>query len=179
MLIEEPESHLAAYSQRLLLNVLVHFAVERDLTLIVSSHSPSLFQPLPVDHAVLVTALPLAGFHSNLATAELAEYLRLDDSDRTALVVVEDLPPRRHFLKAIIGHLDHALLCHIAICNAQSGESGVKRVFSEIQKSVWPRSFKVAAILDSDMRTVSDDSVAGISAPSRRYCSGTGYASGF
>jgi predicted ATPase len=168
VLIEEPECHLATYSQRLILDVLVYFAVECNLTIIASSHSPGLFQPLPNDHTVLVTSLPLASFQSNVATSELAEHLGLDEVGRTALVVVEDYAAAT-FFRAIIGHLDHVLLRRIAICHADTGESGVQRIMAEVKDSAQPRKFKILAVLDGDMRTGS-----GTALPHMAYLPGEG-----
>jgi predicted ATPase len=159
VLIEEPECHLADYSQRSLLDVLSYFAVERDLTLIVSSHSPGLFRPLPTNHVVLVSTLPLPGFRSGLSTDELSNYLGLEDIGKSALLVVEDNAASA-FLGAILDRVDHGLLQHISICYCQNGASGVERVTSELQGHIYPPSFKVLGILDGDMRSSS-----GVSSP--------------
>jgi hypothetical protein len=152
VLIEEPECHLADYSQRHLLEVLSYFAVERNLTLVASTHSPGLFRPLPTAHVVLVTALPLAGFHVGLPTDDLANYLGLEESGKDCLVVVEDRAAAA-FLRSIIDHLDHSLLQYIAIGYAQNGESGVERVLTELRDRIYPRGFKVVGVLDGDMRS--------------------------
>lgn len=90
VLLEEPECHLADYSQRHLLEVLSFFAVERDLALVVSSHSPGLFRSLPTNHVVLVKTLPVPDFRTDLPTDELTDYLGLQETGKSALVAVEE-----------------------------------------------------------------------------------------
>lgn len=152
VLIEEPECHLADYSQRHLLDVLSYFAVERNLALIVSSHSPGLFRPLPSNHVVLVATLPLPVFRSGLSTDELTMHLGLEETGKNTLIVVEDQAAAA-FLRAIVDHIDHALLQHIAICYCQNGASSVERVLSELRRHIRPRNFKILGILDGDMRS--------------------------
>lgn len=151
VLIEEPEAHLATYSQKKLFDVLVHFAAERDLTIIASSHSPGLFQSLPDDHTVLVTTSPIPGFKSAISTAELAEHLGLDGQARMALVIVEDRVAAI-LLKSLTVHLDHELLRHISLAYAQNGASGVCRVLAEIEHAMRPPTCVVVGILDGDER---------------------------
>jgi len=55
VLVEEPESHLAAFSQDLLVDAMVSAVVDRDLCLIISSHSPGFFQRLPSRNVILVS----------------------------------------------------------------------------------------------------------------------------
>jgi hypothetical protein len=151
VLIEEPECHLADYSQRHLLEVLSFFAVERDLTLVVSSHSPGLFRPLPTNHVVLVETLPLPDFRTDLTIDELTNYLGLQEGGKGALVAVED-PSAAAFLRAIIDHLDHALLYHIAISYCENGATGVERSLLELRSHIRPHNFKILGVLDGDMR---------------------------
>lgn len=152
VLIEEPESHLATYSQGRILDMLVHFAVERDLTIVASSHSPGLFQSLPNDHTVLVSNSPLPNYRVGISTAELAEHLGLDTPFRVLLVVVEDRAAAS-FLRSLIWSIDRIFLRRIAITYAQSGESGVRRVTSEVQYVGYPSASTVIGILDGDLRT--------------------------
>ena len=151
VLMEEPESHLAPYSQKKLFDVLVHFAVERDLTIIASSHSPELFKSLPDDHTVLVTTSPILVFRSTISTAEPAEHLGLDGQARIALAIVEDRVAAI-FLKSLIVHLDHELLRHVSLAHAQNGASGIRRVLAEVEHAMRPPTCVVIGILDDDER---------------------------
>lgn len=153
VLVEEPESHLASHSQRHLLDVLVYFAVKRDLTLIVSSHSPDLFLPLPSRHIVLVSSLPIAALRTDLTTEEVADHLGLGNLGRKALILVEDFAAAC-FLRSVIDILDRPLLEHIAICYAENGESGVQKIISEIKRTPHGKEFNIIGILDGDMRNI-------------------------
>lgn len=155
VLIEEPEAHLATYSQKKLLDVLVYFAAERDLTIIASSHSPGVFGSLPDEHTVLVSISPTPGFKSAISTAELAEYLGLDRQARVALMVVED-QAAAIFLKSIITHLDHELLRNTSIAYARNGASAVRRVVAELEYAMRPPICAVVGILDGDERIAAD-----------------------
>lgn len=103
VLLEEPESHLAAFSQDMLVDAIVSIVVERDLCVVVSTHSPGFFQKLPAEHVVLVSSLPSPSIRRGLSVSELSNHLGV--RPRTAAVVLVEDEVAAEFLHAILSAL--------------------------------------------------------------------------
>ncbi|MFY1651572.1 AAA family ATPase [Solwaraspora sp. WMMB762] len=149
VLLEEPESHLAAFSQEKLVDAIVSIVVKRDLCLVVSSHSPGFFQKLPAEHVVLVSSLPSPSIRCGLPAAEVANHLGVQP--RTAAVVLVEDQVAAEFLHAILSSLDRDALRYLDVRAVASGQSGVKRIVSDISSSAADQ-VRILGVLDGDQR---------------------------
>lgn len=153
VLIEEPESHLAAFSQDCLVDAIVAAAVEQDLCIVVSSHSPGFFLRLPSDNVSLVSSLPLPRIQSELTSRQIATHLGVRDSVK-AILLVED-PAASAYARALLEMVDRDALRQVEIKTVSTGESGIKRIMSEVQSEsiVIP----ILGLLDGDQRNSTTD----------------------
>ncbi|MEW1586354.1 AAA family ATPase [Micromonospora vinacea] len=158
VLLEEPESHLAAFSQDKLVDTIVSIVIERDLCLVISSHSPGFFQKLPAEHVVLVSSLPFPSIRCGLSASELANHLGVQA--RTAAVVLVEDQVAAEFLHAILSALDRDALRHLDVRAVASGQSGVKRIVSEVSSS-GADHVRIIGILDGDQRPRGGQASAG------------------
>jgi predicted ATPase len=156
VLLEEPESHLSVTSQALLIDALIVLAVERDLTLVVSSHSPSFFYRLPDGHVTLVSSLPRARFDTSLPTATAARHLALPAARRLT-VLVEDAVAS-DLLISVLGELDRNLLAQIDVGVLKTAESGIRSLLNNLKVARASRRLPVLGVLDGDQRGVGGDS---------------------
>jgi predicted ATPase len=148
--LEEPESHLANWSQRALADVLTRLIVDKDLTVIASSHSPGFFSHLPAESTVLLASSPAPEVRCDLPSQELARYLGLQVAP-SVLLVVEDFNAAL-FCRALLRRVDQSLLPMVAIKYAGSGESGVRTLVRELRGAASMRDFPILGVLDGDQR---------------------------
>ncbi|MEV0705688.1 AAA family ATPase [Saccharopolyspora sp. NPDC050389] len=153
VLLEEPESHLASFSQRALTDAMAAFAVEQDLTMVVSSHSPGIINPLPVGNVTLLKGPPEQGFRHGLGIRTISDFLGIP-ATTSAAVLVEDAVAQQ-ILRAVLEAVAPDLIGAVTIRYARSGESGVHRVLDEI-RDLSPDRFAMVGVLDGDQRGKSD-----------------------
>lgn len=171
VLLEEPESHLSVTSQALLIDALIVLAVERDLTLVVSSHSPSFFYRLPDGHVSLVFSLPRVRFDTSLPTATAARHLALPAA-RRLVILVEDAVAS-DLLISLVGELDRNLLAQIDVGVLKTAESGIRALLNNLKVARASRRLPVLGVLDGDQRGVGGDSrdlinyLPGVDAPEK------------
>lgn len=158
VLLEEPESHLAVYSQDCLVDAIITAVVRRDLTLIVATHSPGFFQKLPENSISLISTLPNPNVRTGMKMSELALHLGVAPPVG-ALVIVEDQVARL-FLHGVLRHVDSELLRRIDICVANSGESGVRRAILDLERPPGA-AVRILGVLDGDLRSAALEQVAG------------------
>ncbi|MEH0934190.1 AAA family ATPase [Micromonospora psammae] len=158
VLLEEPESHLAAFSQDKLVDTIVSIVVERDLCIVVSSHSPGFFQKLPAEHVVLVSSLPSPSIRCGLSASEVANHLGVQP--RTAAVVLVEDQVAAEFLHAILSAIDRDALRYLDVRAVTSGQSGAKRIISEVSSSAADQ-VRILGILDGDQRPRGGQAPAG------------------
>ncbi|WP_165958944.1 AAA family ATPase [Actinomadura sp. KC345] len=153
VLIEEPESHLAFFSQNLLVDAIVAAAVDRDLCLIVSTHSPGFFGKLSSRNISLISSLPEPSLRCGLPVTTVSDHLGIRPNI-AALVLVED-EVASELLQAVISSVDRETLKRLEICPVRSGESGVTKSVQDIQVR-YASSIKIMGILDGDQRPNKD-----------------------
>ncbi|WP_406075703.1 AAA family ATPase [Micromonospora sp. NBC_01638] len=149
VLLEEPENHLAAFSQSHLADVIVASVVERDLCMVVSTHSPGFFQRLPSRNVSLISSLPTPRIDSDLATSEIAYHLGLS-STVSVIALVEDRIAAA-FLLELLAVLDAEVARHVEVRFVANGESGIKRVLQEVSDGAGDQ-VSVLGIYDGDQR---------------------------
>lgn len=160
VLLEEPEAHLATFSHDALVDVLVHLIHKRDITLVVSSHSPSFFERLPNGSVALVSSLPAPQIRSHLSTSEIASHLGSPAIGAVHLITEDRVGAA--LLRALIQEVDRQVLRRASIWYATSGESGVRRVIGEIEKGEGGAAHALLGILDGDQRPTEDASGEGL-----------------
>lgn len=149
-LIEEPESHLASFSQKALAEVVAHLTVAHGLTLIISSHSPGFLRPIPSKHVVLLNSSPVPTFRDGLTSHEISTRLGLTAS-RDGLLITED-KVASYLLREVLAAAAPEILSKVSIRYADSGESGVTRAIDDIRCATGPDGFTVLGVLDGDQK---------------------------
>lgn len=155
VILEEPETHLAVLSQRKLTEAIATISVQRDITVILSTHSPGVFDILPRGQVSLVGALPVLSVLSDLDSRALASKLGLPRQFRR-VAITEDLFAAQ-LLEMVILHADRSLMESISIAYSQDGESGVSTVLDGLRayRYAGPSGAPVelVGILDGDQRS--------------------------
>ncbi|MET9019249.1 AAA family ATPase [Actinopolymorpha sp. NPDC004070] len=155
VLLEEPESHLAVFSQDALVDTLVKIVIDQNLAVVASSHSPGFFERLPNGSVTMLSALPQPAISSGLSTAAVARHLGIPSRGETICLITEDRLAAE-MLRAVLARFDEELLSHTMIWYANSGMSGVRRIADEL-KAVQGARHQVVGILDGDQRSVAGD----------------------
>jgi predicted ATPase len=150
VLLEEPESHLATYSQGALTDAIVKVVTTRDLTIVASSHSPAIIEKLPSAAITLTAASPTFSIRSSMAKSQISQQLGLRAS-RSVMAITEDVAAG-YFLEALLFLLDRELHAAVEIRAAKDGESGVTRTLSGIRAIASRTRFAVLGVLDGDQR---------------------------
>lgn len=148
VLLEEPESHLAKFSEERLFDVLVDRIVAKSLSVVVSTHSPEFIRRLPPAMITLVSALPRPDIRSGLDTATVVRFLGLRSAAKCLLVVEDDIA--RAFAETILECADNELRQLVDIRAVRSGESAVRSIVGEF--SHRPGELVVLGALDGDQR---------------------------
>ena len=154
VILEEPETHLAAVSQRKLTEALVEISAANDFSIILSTHSPSVFDSLPAGQVSLITSLPTMSVVTDMNSRALASRLGLKRSLR-CMALTEDLFAAQ-LLEMIIAHLDRSALDEVGIAFAKDGESGVRAVVAGVngykKSGAATLDHRVVGVLDGDQR---------------------------
>lgn len=158
VILEEPETHLAAISQRKLTEALAIISAKRDLTVVMSTHSPGVFESLPAGQVSLIGSLPEMSVSTGLDSRALASRLGLKRTLR-CVAVTEDLFAAQ-MLEMVLRALDRSLLDSVGISYAKDGESGVRTVVSGLSayRSAGQAAPRIVGILDGDQRAIDTDS---------------------
>ena len=159
VILEEPETHLAAISQRKLTEALAIISAKSDLTIIMSTHSPGVFDSLPVGQVSLIGSLPTMSVTTGLDSKALASRLGLRRQLR-CVAVTEDLFAAQ-MLETVLGAMDRSLLDSVAIAFSKDGESGVRTVINGLSSyrssGATEATHRVVGVLDGDQRTTGSD----------------------
>lgn len=156
MLIEEPETYLAPRSQQALLNILAEYSARMGIWVVLTTHSPTLLNRIPVGHVkflarvnnLLKVTSPTA--HSDYFPALGMPILR------KGVLLVEDRASRQ-FATEWIGHHNPRLLQEFEIKDA----SGVDPIRKALQ--IFPKLdgwFKIVGLFDGDQRGKLNDELA-------------------
>ncbi|WP_176475389.1 AAA family ATPase [Kocuria sp. WN036] len=159
VLIEEPEAHLAQYSQGNLVNALAVIRKDKNLQLIVSSHYPGFFESLPAGSLHSVTRLPHFRLQPIVDVYEYARRLGAVQRVSTA-VLVEDVVASA-FLRELIQVFDPGLMHKLAIVPVGLGESGIFRFIDSIQNDNR-HNLHFMGVLDGDCRGKNSYITAGL-----------------
>lgn len=149
VLIEEPEAHLAQYSQGNLVNALAVIRKDRNLQLIVSSHYPGFFEALPAGSLYSVKKLPHFRLEPIVDVYEYARRLGAVQRVSTA-VLVEDVVASA-FLRELVQVFDPGLMHKLAIVPVGLGESGIFKFIDSIQDDKR-YNLHFMGVLDGDCR---------------------------
>ncbi len=156
VILEEPETHLAVLSQRKLTEAIATISLQRDISMILSTHSPGVFDILPHGQVSLVGALPVLSVLSGLDSRALASKLGMPRRFRR-VAITEDLFAAQ-LLEMIIWHTDRSLMESISIAYSKDGESGVLTVLDGLRAYRYAgpggAPVELVGILDGDQRSV-------------------------
>ncbi len=148
VLLEEPETFVAPFSQEALLNVIARASAEKKLWTIFTTHSPSLLNRVPLEHIRLVTSDgSTATIQTPRKRSDLLDALRVPVPVH-GILFVEDAAAKE-FLRRTIEHASFEWGREYEICEA-GGADGVLRILQTIS----PRSegLRFVGVLDGDQR---------------------------
>lgn len=148
LILEEPESHLSPRSQRALLDLLARVAVEKDLAIVITTHSPTMVRSLSSDRIIFVSHQAGKSITTRNASRGEIESILGEGLRRTAGILVEDagaLALVRAGIKEFFPAADWWLGVEIG------GSAGdLEQIMMRLPKNVsW---LSVAAIFDGDQR---------------------------
>jgi hypothetical protein len=149
VLLDEPEAHLAQFSQKALLEALVACAVEKDVQLVISSHYPEVFSLLEDDAVWLLSGSPFPRVTDTASNLIKAEFLGVIPSV-TGLLVCEDYVGASTCL-AILRNLYPEIARRVDVRYLETGESGVIDLLGRL-RNVATSGIAVAGVLDGDQR---------------------------
>jgi len=155
VILEEPENHLAAFSQGALMDVLVVISESRSITFVVSSHAPIMFQRLQDGRVTLLSSQPDLTARSGLRSAEISKELGLS-RDLKALVFTEDKVAAL-YLQCVVQWVNPALRDAFDVRHSSHGESGARAV---VDQTVLPDGWqdlsrapvRLLVVLDGDQK---------------------------
>ncbi|QCB94500.1 hypothetical protein [Cellulomonas shaoxiangyii] len=148
VLIEEPESHLAVYSHDALVYVLAKIVIDRNLSLICASHTPSFFRRLPEGSVAVIESSPTPSITTSLSSGEAARQLGVAPEGSVHLVCEDECAAL--LLGEMLELADPDLRRRVTISYSVDGESGVRRIVEGL-KTAGDR-VAVIGVLDGDQR---------------------------
>ncbi len=154
ILIEEPESFIATSSQGKLMDMLAKTCCEKKVSIILTTHSPSILKSVPSENVVLLTRLQ-GKVHISKHTNK-GEYLKIlgMPSQKTGMILVEDRAAREFALAWIAG-FDPILVQEFDIIDLPGGTSKISEQLKAFPKTGdW---LKVIGLFDGDMRHLNEE----------------------
>lgn len=154
LVLEEPETHVSPRSQRALMDVIAKTCDESGLSVILTTHSPSIIANLPQSNLVL-----LAKDDGRTKVAVGANKTQINDllgaiSLRRGLVLVEDRAAVQ-FLVSVMREINIELLMQVEVVDAGSA-SNIDSALKSVPKASkeW---LTILGVYDGDMRGVIKD----------------------
>lgn len=159
LLIEEPEAHLAQFSQNRLLTAFAAIRDQRNLQLVLSSHYPGFFQTLDPGAVHSVDFAPKLELRKvqdiNVYCNRLGASVHIEN-----LLLVEDSLGKA-LLNELIKTLDPGLTYNVVSFIVNTGESGIFSFIKAISGQ-GGNYFNIIGIVDGDCRTKVSYSEAGL-----------------
>ncbi|GAB3104569.1 hypothetical protein GCM10027288_11760 [Bordetella tumbae] len=149
LVLEEPEAHVSPRSQRALMDILAKACDERGLSIILTTHSPTIIAKLPNRNIILISK-SAHGTQASIGPSKVQVNDLLGATTlKHAMVLVEDRTATL-FALALVGELNFDLLSHLEVIEAR-GAANIDSILSTLPASQtgWP---KVIGIYDGDMR---------------------------
>lgn len=148
VLIEEPETYLAPSSQVALINSIAQLSVTKDLCIILSTHSPSIINLLPMNSIKFISRPSEQAFViDSVHTSEYLDALGLRVSKQGILLVEDEVA--KEFACNWINHFAPHILKEYQIVIATGGESRITQALSFPQVGDW---LKIIGLYDGDQR---------------------------
>lgn len=148
LLLEEPETFIAPFSQAALLNVLADVSVRRNIWTIFTTHSPDLLRSVPLSHIRLVTRTgEAAAVETPDRESQLREVLGVEIFTR-GLVFVEDSVSAQ-FLRLLFEHFGFRWVREVEVVVAGSDGQiyGALKALPSVIRRIW-----FAGVVDGDQR---------------------------
>ncbi|MDR5769725.1 AAA family ATPase [Caballeronia sp. LZ028] len=149
VILEEPETHVSSRSQSSFMDFLAKGCAERGLSFVVTTHSSTILQKIPMDHLFLIVSngqksevIPSPRFHQVAALVGGGVAYR-------SLVVVED-EAAKALCEAILEFADPDLARQVIYSVARDGESEIVRILKAMPPVAgWG---KLVGCFDGDQR---------------------------
>lgn len=147
LILEEPESHVSPRSQAALMNVIAEAAALRGIWTIITTHSPTIAEPIPAEHLRLVarTASGVEIIHK--AKRHLIASVLGSGQSYNGMALVED-DVAKEFLISILDEFDPDLLRQLEVVSA-GGESKISAALPALPQS---SQFRLLGVYDGDQR---------------------------
>jgi predicted ATPase len=148
ILLEEPETFLSPVSQGAFFDYLAHLCVQKQLSLVLTTHSPQMFARLSKEQIKFIYRTPGG---AKLAPVQQFEAMRRAvgiKSEVDLILVVEDRAARE-FTSNILRKFDHSLLLRSEVIDV-NGLGDVSRVCQTFPTRA--KSFEVIGVYDGDSR---------------------------
>jgi hypothetical protein len=150
LLLEEPESHLPPRAQERLMTYIVSLLTEKDLNVVLSTHSQHTLANIPPTHITFLGRLDdKSVIQNNPKITTLYESLRIAPT-KLSILVVEDHSAFA-FLEEIIAKIDASLLGRVDF-TWKSGWSDIDDILLKVPKQN-PGKIGFLGVYDGDQRT--------------------------
>lgn len=151
ILLEEPDTHLSYSSQEELFNIIARYSDEKNLWVILTTHSTAIASKVPRQNMILLYSHN--GDTVIVQNPPLYQVLRMLGlpEKKNGLLLVED-DEAEDLLKALISIFDPSILKQYAIINL--GNTG--QIISSLKRIPLELGFQVVGVFDADMRNSPD-----------------------
>ncbi|VBE75248.1 bacteriophage protein [Burkholderia pseudomallei] len=151
LVLEEPEAHVSPRSQRALMDILARSCDEKGLSIILTTHSPTIIANLPQNRIVLISKGQSGQTSATVGPSKISVKELLGESAlKRALILMEDRAAVQ-FGVSLLEQTSVDILSQVEILEAGSAAK-IDSVLSNLPKS-RQGSLKVIGVYDGDMRT--------------------------
>lgn len=154
VIVDEPESGLAAYSQSKLKEALAYLSAEKGIQFVVTTHATDMYSGLKGKPVTVLEALPSLIGHGPVSATSAAQALEVPRLTPKLCVFTEDVVAAE-LLKAIVRVKAPSLRESIEVFWARNGESALNQMKREfIEGDSGRRSVRLVVVPDGDQRPV-------------------------
>ncbi len=151
VLLEEPDTHLSYASQEELFNIIAKYSDEKNLWVILTTHSTAIASKIPLQYMTLLyNHVGESFFIQNPPLHQVLRMLGLPEK-KDGLLLVED-DEADDLLRALISIYDPSLLKQFAVINL--GNTG--QIISSLKRIPQELGFQVVGVFDADMKNSPD-----------------------
>nr|WP_302054658.1 AAA family ATPase [Burkholderia multivorans] len=151
LVLEEPEAHVSPRSQRALMDILARSCDEKGLSIILTTHSPTIIANLPQDRIVLISKGQNGQTSATVGPSKISVKELLGESAlKRALILVEDRAAVQ-FGVSLLEQTSVDILSQVEFLEAGSAAK-IDLVLSNLPRA-RQGTLKVIGVYDGDMRT--------------------------
>lgn len=152
IVLEEPESFLSIISQKHLMNILAKISVEKQTSIIISTHSPFILEKVDNEHVSVVSRAVGKISISRSNNKKPSEILGFPESKKGVFFVEDEMA--KIYLEIMLHKEDKQILNNFQIIDTQ-GSGKITEIMK--QGSLKKMDYKVIGIYDEDQTTENHD----------------------